>query len=358
MQGKGSINNNMEPNFFVPSYNQTQGSPQFSNRQYPMQPQFAYHQQQQQVVSQMGNAQQTKVPTEKREIDKGQYASQEPTVLSNFIFHVNNFINTIYAAFDDCPKLRAKKFQFETAILPLKVAQEKFCEKYHEQMSPYYDACQNRNPAPFFEGKIKILNEMGFKEKYEELSDVGTYTPEQIKENTDNLWEYIIEMNKFASIYNHMPKGIVKHIEEIAFKYCEEFTEGGSFKLQNLDPRKIFKMGKEVLKGATHADMKEIIKNVPNLWATVGSDDGAQTILNSGKNALGSDASFADMLGLFKNGEGKEIDPTILDELQNGDSDMFDSLTGENEQVKEERDSVDSDATVSKRKTWKAPSLI
>lgn len=266
----------------------------------------------------------------------------DPGVLNNFILFTNSFIDTISRAFDDCPALATKKEEFETAIKPYKPMQELFCKKYHEQMKEYYDACQNKNPAPFMEEKIKILKEMKFKEKYLELTDDSTYSPQQIRENTTNLWEYILEMNKYARLYNEIPTRIVGKIENVALSIAKEITTGEKDFTQ-LD---IFKIGQDVVTGASADEIGELMQNMGGIYKAVGGLDEMKEAMGTGVK-MPSIPNLGGLIAMAQKGYVQGSVPPI----STTESPLVKTgCQGESSNTTNEQ----SSASASKRKGWRA----
>lgn len=192
----------------------------------------------------------------------------QATMLDTFIACTNIFLTRMSNVFDDCPKLRAKKDEFERLVVPNDTMKKIVCALYHKEMSPYYDACNNKNPAPFLEEKIQFLKDIGFKEKYTELLDEEVYTKEMIDTNIKNVWDYVNEMNRYALLYNTVPKGIMSKVESTAQNAMQDVLSG---KKSFRDIQSNFiQMGKDVFNGAEEDDMDELLENFQSIISGMG----------------------------------------------------------------------------------------
>jgi hypothetical protein len=203
---------------------------------------------------------------------------EQHDVLSTFIRFTGKFLRRVAAAFDDCEKLKAKLEDFETLIEPYPVAQEIACKKYHNQMKDYYDACANKNPAPFLEEKIQILKDIDFREKWLEITDTEVYSKEQINTNINNLWGYINEMNKYARLYNQMPKRVISKIENMANDIVRQVESNE----KGLTDFNIIDIGQKIVNGSSTQEISELMQNMGNIYNAVGGMDSLNQMSQAG----------------------------------------------------------------------------
>jgi hypothetical protein len=199
-------------------------------------------------------------------------------VLSTFIQYTWQFLSVLRTAFDDDENLRLKCEEFDRLVRPHKAIQDKFCREYHKQMIPYYDACANRNPAPFLNGTIEFLRDLDLKSKYEELTDTTLYTPEEIAQNMNNIWDHVDEMNKYARLYNSIPEPIVHRIEHMCRNIVTQINSG-SITFADLD---IWQIGHSVLEGATPKDIGQLVENMSTIVKAVGGIEGVEQVAQMG----------------------------------------------------------------------------
>ena len=304
--GNGSMYNqqdpSMDPNYYQPWRNFGQETPLYPTQQMPLQgfAPYAEGQQVQQVQQQQMFANngynpymsqpyypipnQQGDPNVQEEDDEEEEEEEEtnnnsmsssangmdPGILNNFITHTGLFLTAVQSAFYECPKLKAKRTQFDTMIKPYKPMHEQLCKEYHNQMKNYYDACTAKDPTPFLEEKIGILKDIDFKSKFLELTNVTDYTAKQIKDNVDSLWEYIIEMNKYSRLYNQLPQRIVGKVEAMALNIAKQLSTGE----KTPKDLNIMKIGKEIVEKANNEELNDLIQNMGSIYQAVGGMEG------------------------------------------------------------------------------------
>lgn len=200
--------------------------------------------------------------------------NSELNILSGFIGAMRQFLQNMASSWDDCPKINSKYQQFMAVVFVNKTMHEMVCKEYHNQMLPYYDACINRNPAPFLDETIKFLREIDIKSKYQELTDPTIYNKEQVEVNLKNIWEYVDEMNKFSRLYNQIPRKLGSEIEKLALNLTEELTSGKkSFKDINW-----MSISKSLMGKADSSDINDFIKNLSGIYQAIGGAEGIKGV--------------------------------------------------------------------------------
>lgn len=197
--------------------------------------------------------------------------AKELGMLNNFSSLAGQLIHGLHNTFPDDPKIKEQVDRYETIVKESQFWKDKLIRAYHGQMGPYYDCCKSKNFEPFLEGKVPFLDDLNFKQHYEEMTD-PSQPPDQVEENIGNILEVILQMNQYAQLYNRIPPKLGSKIEEMATKIALDVTSGKTtFGACNL-----FNLGAEVVKGATSDDIKRMIEGMPAILDAVGGIEGAQ----------------------------------------------------------------------------------
>jgi len=212
-------------------------------------------------------------------------------ILSNFVRTFGSMLDALCATWPECPLLVAKKHDFDTLVVPYKAIQERFCKEYHKQMKDYYDACTARNLQPFLDGKIKFLDEIAFKQKYDDMHNRANYPPDMpqaeidtiINDNIDHVLEYIMEINKHARLFNDIPPSVINKIESKTLELAQDI-HAGRIDFSSLD---LGAIGQSVLNNASSHEVGELIKNMSSIYEAVGGIDGAQHTMDMGLGGAG-----------------------------------------------------------------------
>ena len=191
----------------------------------------------------------------------------EETLLEKFHETIHDMLGMVLEMFDDCPKTKVMCSRYENLVLPFKATQIMFIKAWHKQMRPYIDACVNKNFEPFLEkGKVPILDELDFANKYRELTDEDILTPEEIRENIDNFSEYIVGANRIATLYIAVPSGMLGNIQKIArgmsMKANREGGLGFSFS-------EMIHLGVGILKKTDPDDTKNLVEILPEVFRAI-----------------------------------------------------------------------------------------
>ncbi len=212
--------------------------------------------------------------------------STDPGVLGNFTHVLNQLLDTLHRAFPECERLRAKREQFRTLVLPLRALQERVCRKWHEQLERYYDACTAHNAEPFLEANIDLLREIDFASKYAELRDDEA--------NCAHLWEYITEANKYASLYCNIPPAIIGKIENVAIQLARDLQSGRT-QPGSID---IMRLGKSVLEDASGGDVSLLMEKLSVLYKSIGGANAMSQASQAGVPMPSNVPDFSQMMQL------------------------------------------------------------
>jgi len=224
------------------------------------------------------------------------------SIMGYFLYNMHQLLLAMTETFDECPLLRDQLDKFEKSVMPFEAIQEKFCHGYHKQMSPYYEACKARDPQPFLEEKIAFLRQIGFREKYYELTDPTENTIEEIEANVSVVWKYIDEINRYAQLFCGMPTDIQEHIQN----YAREITEGIVHKGKTPGSFNVLKIGEEILRKSSKQHVDVMMLNMTDMYSAVGGVSGLQNLnfsAEDGERMGGMDNTMA-MLNMFGAGQG------------------------------------------------------
>jgi hypothetical protein len=139
-----------------------------------------------------------------------------------------------------------------------KRAMESIINQYHDCLTPYYQRCAKRDPTVFTEGYLQSQNEiltaLNLREKWLDNSIDD--------ETRDIIWEYVLEMNRYAQLYSglfaRIPKNTLGKIQSTAVGLANQI-QSGKMKLSDLD---LNKLGKDVVDGLDPAEIEEFTSNI------------------------------------------------------------------------------------------------
>lgn len=182
-----------------------------------------------------------------------------------FIVTLDDFLSTMCETFPDDEAILAHRRAFDTLARNNVIAQDALCKAYHRQMSPYYEACERKDPTPFMEGRIEILVQIGFREKYADLTDESLYDDKKVmQDNIDNVWAFIAKLNYYATLHAVIPASIMERVVESATEMVEN-GEDDDGDLRCPDPVTLFKISTSILGGLSQGDQDQFMVNLPQL---------------------------------------------------------------------------------------------
>ena len=139
-----------------------------------------------------------------------------------------------------------------------KEAMEYIINRYHNCLTPYYQRCAKRDPTVFTEGYLQseneILNALNLRQKWLD-NDIDD-------ETRDVVWEYVLELNRYAQLYSglfaRIPKNTLGKIQSTAVSLANQIQQG-KMKLSDLD---LNKLGKDVVDGLDPNEIQEFTNNI------------------------------------------------------------------------------------------------
>jgi hypothetical protein len=170
--------------------------------------------------------------------------------------------------FDDCPNCQDlyrvhSGFMNPDRSLSLlaEKAKEKILDNWHKQLSPYYEACKQKNPIPLFKSNVEILRKINFQQKWLEISD----DPRSVQ----NIWKYINQLNQLATIYHSIPPGILKKVQTLVGSSIGNVLSGnGSIADINIE-----EIAGTIANDISEKDVECLFNNVQNLFKAVDMND-------------------------------------------------------------------------------------
>ncbi|WBR14659.1 hypothetical protein pkur_cds_485 [Pandoravirus kuranda] len=194
-----------------------------------------------------------------------------------------DFLSTMCETFPDDSALQLRKQLFDDVARDSRTMQERLCRAYHEQMSPYYESCSRKDPTPFIEGRVEILVEMGFREKYADLTDATLYDdPKIMEENIANVWEFIEKLNYYATLHMTVPATIMERVVDVA----NDIVERGDH-ADRLNPVEMVRLSKGILSGMSSNDCDQLLSNLPLLMRTATSSSVGNQAASAGVDIQG-----------------------------------------------------------------------
>jgi hypothetical protein len=203
--------------------------------------------------------------------------------LQQFTDAMGDFLSTMCDTFSDDTALRMRKRAFDDLARPNPPMQERLCRAYHTQMSPYYEACGRKDPTPFIEGRVEILAEMGFREKYADLTDASLYDDVSVmEENIANVWEFINKLNYYATLYVTIPTRIMERVVGAANEIMQNDDP-----IASITPVEMVRMSKGILSSMTGNDRDRLLSGLPLLLRTITSSSVGDQAASAGVDIAG-----------------------------------------------------------------------
>jgi len=248
----------------------------------------------------------------------------------HFIEKFREFLDTLDQVYRDDEgrpdeKLHTMRSQFmDLVYLPEnnEMIQSKFCRGYYTSMSPYFGACSAKDPTPFLEGRVKILNDIGFAQMYADLTDPSLYDDSKdIQENINNVWEYIAVLNYYSALFSAVPQALFESVVDAAQLIVQDIGEKGQSTGSN--PANLLRISRNIVRAATRKDLNDLINHVPSLIEAINNTSVARDAAEVGVDLESmmkildesSRGTPADVPGMMRVNEGGIHG--ILDALRN-----------------------------------------
>lgn len=178
-----------------------------------------------------------------------------------FYQYSKQFIEALCEVWPECKELKRYKLKFELACVhpPAALAlpnKREMIRKYHKTMSPHYQRCTAKDETLLMDREaqrgIDILNDIKFYEKW---------TPDLHAETKENVWEYILNMNRYSnlySLYSNVPSGMMTKIESMATGIASKM-ESGQMSMQDLN---LHELSQSVMQSMDKDDMEAFAGNM------------------------------------------------------------------------------------------------
>jgi len=202
--------------------------------------------------------------------------------LQQFTDTMGDFLSTLNETFPEDEALTRKQEEFDTMVRPSKHVQDMLCRGYDKQMSPFYAQCHAHDAQPFIDGRVAMLEEMGFRQKYADLTDKSLYDDEEVmKENIENVWTFINKLNYYAVLYVSIPQGIMEEIVDMAQTLVQSSSDEQSGRL-SINPMEVLRMSRNMIRNTGEDEIAELYNNLPSLLAMVSNSSVTKDAANAG----------------------------------------------------------------------------
>jgi hypothetical protein len=182
------------------------------------------------------------------------------TTLVGFTDMVNQFLNALAGVWPECIGIKDYLLKIDLAInnaitpAAKRKAMESLIQRYHNSVQPLYGRCATRDPTVFTECDIEFLRPVGLREKWLDGS---------IDDDTrDCIWEYVLEMNRFAQLYEGLftkiPTNTLNKIQSTAMDLAARIQKG-EMTLADLD---LNRLGKDVVDGLDEGEIEQFTNNI------------------------------------------------------------------------------------------------
>lgn len=182
------------------------------------------------------------------------------TTLLGFTDMLTQFLDATSEVWPEDTVIRDYKLKINLAVNQAispslkKEAMEKLINKWHQYTKPYYQRCAQRDPTVFTETESEMIVAINLREKW---LDPG------IDEDTrDAIWEYVLEMNKYAQLYSglfsQIPSNTLGKIQSTAMGLAAKI-EAGQMNLADLD---LNKLGQDVVNDLDEGEIEQFTQNI------------------------------------------------------------------------------------------------
>lgn len=220
--------------------------------------------------------------------------------LEAFHSHLHLFLKRIVEVFDDCDKsmgyyVAHEGFLDTTGPLASfnKSMRLKIIKEWHQNMSPLYQSCRDRDIVPLLLADVPILKKLDFASKWHEL--------EECKESTGNIWESINILNQLAVLYNIVPQKIIQLVQKVASKSIDDVTD----KKKKMSDIPFADIARELRDNVDEVDIESIINGVGDLMNSID----LQSYKNEGVNV----PELNLLSSLFGGSSGPKKEPTPIE---------------------------------------------
>ena len=208
-------------------------------------------------------------------------------IVEIFYQYSKQFIEALCEVWPECPELKRHKLKFELACVhpPASLAlpsKRKLVANYHATMSPFYNRCTQKDESLLMDQNaqqdIDILNDIKFYQKW---------SPDLHPETKENVWEYILSMNRYSNLYNlysNVPSGMMGTIESMATGIASKM-ESGEMTMQDLN---LQDLGQSVMQNIDKGELESFAGNMAGNMGDINSMYGMLGSMLSSMPSMGA----------------------------------------------------------------------
>lgn len=152
------------------------------------------------------------------------------TLIGSFYEQVSQLVEAMIEVWPECKELRKKKLELDLACVHApeslrNASRAQLIGGYHRIMSAKYTLCTKRDDSVMtdseFHKEVPLLSGIDFDQKW---------TSDDIDEETkENMWEYILNLNRLANmhnLYSKVPTDMMRNIESMADNIHTNMEQG------------------------------------------------------------------------------------------------------------------------------------
>lgn len=112
----------------------------------------------------------------------------------SFLDTLETLLLGLRSVFPECPHVKENLDDLQENIIPNSCGRHLVITKWHNDMKPYYGACERRNIEKILASDLDLVSELHMNEKW---GDAGFSD-----ESKEALWHFIDDLNKYARAYH------------------------------------------------------------------------------------------------------------------------------------------------------------
>jgi len=182
------------------------------------------------------------------------------TTLLGFADMLTQFLEATSEVWPEDTVIRDYKLKMDLAINQAlspalkREAMEKVIHKWHTNLTPYYQRCAQRDPTVFTETESEMILAINLRAKW--------LDPGIDEETRDCVWEYVLEMNRYAQLYSglfsQIPSNTLGKIQSTAMGLASKI-QSGQMNLADLD---LNKLGRDVVNDLDEEEIEQFTQNI------------------------------------------------------------------------------------------------
>ena len=180
-------------------------------------------------------------------------SGEEKNLTEMFISVLELLLKNLVKVFGTCDKIPA--FQRKLDLAKRVGKTDIVVKKWHSEVSPYYDAIENRNEFELrkMQDTCETFRELGIIEKFDH--------PGFTDGHKAWIFKVLRRLNRYSRLINGIPEDMMSNINNMAARIYAD-VENGSTDMMSLNP---VALGQQILGDMSPESQMDLLRNLPNL---------------------------------------------------------------------------------------------